>query len=102
MGNRNEGKMATRTLISLLVGLTLLCGCATIDTRCNKKLNKLENLYPATRTDLFLECYMFQEFDGLGCFGLCLIVIPDFIPSIITDTILLPYDITLVCLSKKK
>ena len=87
-------------ILSLFVLCT--CGCATIDTRYNKKLNKLESVYPATRTDIFLECYMFQEFDGLGCLGLCIIVIPDFIPSIIIDTLLLPYDITLVCLREKK
>lgn len=84
-----------RTLLTAL----LLCtsGCATIATRYDDHFNAADDaMYPATLADCYMVGSIWDQMDG-GCFSIffTIIVLPDFIPSVVTDTVIFPYDFTI-------
>lgn len=83
---------------ALLIIAVLLSGCATCYTRISKASPKVdEHLYPASRVDIGAIGMLctFEELHGMWL--LAPLPAVDLIPSVVTDTVCLPYDVWKGC-----
>jgi len=77
-----------KAIITALI-LTIVSGCATYTSRF---MDNPTTLYPATRYDVFAFRCLFEEDRLDGFQWLAPLLVIDLVPSLVTDTLLLPYD----------
>lgn len=85
-----------RIAAALLCAMVLLQGCATAITRTCDGFG--DQVYPATRLDVLGVAYLMDDCNKGGDEMHWLVVVPvvDIVPSLITDTVLLPIDLVVM------
>jgi len=77
-----------KAIITALI-LMIVSGCAAYTSRF---MENPTTLYPATRLDVFAVCCLFEDDRLNGFQWLVPLPVVDLVPSLATDTLLLPYD----------
>jgi len=78
----------------LLLALIIVSGCSTYYTRVSNASPKNDGmLYPSTRGDIAAIMAFSTSEELHGLWILTLLPAVDLIPSLVTDTLLLPYDL---------